>query len=105
MTKDELLAMQPEERAVLERVNVAPEDNTDCSGCSRCLSCSGCLSCSYCSYCSGCSGCSRCSRCSDCSDCSGCSDCSYCCGIINGKDLRFVAWGVQLTEEEYRRIA
>jgi hypothetical protein len=36
--------------------------------------------------------------------CSNCSGCSYCYGIVGGRGLRFVYKGVQLTEEQYRRI-
>ena len=44
------------------------------------------------------------SFCSRCSDCWRCSDCSDCYGIVDGRRLRFVYKGIQLTEEQYRSI-
>ena len=88
MTAEELLALTDEQRHELDLFDYKAA-NAHCSDCSDCSYCSGC---SYCSYCSDCSGCSRCLNCSDC----------Y--GIVDGRNLRFVYKGIQLTEEQYRSI-
>ena len=38
------------------------------------------------------------------STCSGCSGCSDCIGIAFGRSLRYVAFGVQLSPDEYRQL-
>jgi hypothetical protein len=93
VTKDELLKLSKSEVAALTPVNMKDGDKPDRSGCS------------YCSDCSCCSGCSDCSYCSDCSCCSGCSYCSDCRGIIRGSRLQFVAYGIQLTESEWKEFS
>lgn len=60
LTKDQLFAMTPAERAALDLVVV--------------------------------------------SDCTRCTDCADCIGIEGGQGLRYVAWGVQLTREEYEAL-
>ena len=39
-----------------------------------------------------------------CTDCTRCTDCTYCTGIIGGRFLKYVAYGVQLTREEYAAL-
>jgi len=42
-----------------------------------------------------------CRDCRSCVDCKGCADCI---GTKNGKNLQYVAYGIQLTEKEYRNF-
>jgi hypothetical protein len=48
-----------------------------------------------------CADCVDCVRCADCVDC---ADCVRCVGIANGRDLRHVAYGVQLTAEQWDQL-
>ena len=89
LTAERLLSMSADEIAGLQRVRIYC---SDCSDCSDCYSCTGCA------------GCADCYGCYNCTRCTGCSDCSCCYGIIGGKNLQHVAFGVQLTAEQYNQF-
>jgi hypothetical protein len=78
MTPEELLSLTPEQRVDLPAVDV--------SGCIDCSDCTGCTDCI------------------DCTDCTRCTDCTDCAGIQNGCELRYIAWGVQLTKEQWKLL-
>lgn len=42
-----------------------------------------------------------CVGCVDCMSCVGCKDCV---GIYNGRNLKYVAYGIQLTKEEFESL-
>jgi hypothetical protein len=87
VTKDELLALSPSELTALPAVDMTSETRAWTNA-----------------YCTSCVRCYRCVHCHDCYDCSVCYDCNDCIGITHGWSLRFVAWGMQLTEDEYRQL-
>jgi hypothetical protein len=111
MTKEELLQMTDSERNALPRFKYEPVDSYNCYDCTdsyNCYDCTECTNCTYCANCTRCRDCTYCANCTRCRDCTDCTDCTYCrncIGIINGKDLRYVAYGVQLTEEEWKRLS
>jgi hypothetical protein len=69
-----------------------------CRGCADCWDCLGCADCSVCLRCSGCSDCVRCA------DCSGCSGCTDCVGIAGAIGLQYMAYGTQLTSDEWTSL-
>ena len=82
-----MMAMTADELVRSENVRVS--GTADCADCADCTDCTDCT------------GCTRCARCARCADCTDCADCYK---IGNGKGLRWVALGVQLTEEQYRAL-
>ena len=108
MTKSELLALTVDELGSLSAVKVdGASSNTYCTGCAHCKYCTGCTGCTrctgcaYCTDCTDCKGCTYCTDCKGCKGCTDCTDCTDCTGIIGGRSLQFVAYGAQLTREEY----
>lgn len=93
ITKDQLLSMSAEDRKKISHFEYFQvNNNSNCSYCSSCYDCHGC---------SDCSGCHECFGCSECHECFSCSSCH---GISNGRNLKHVYKGIQLTEEEYRIV-
>jgi len=74
------------------------DSNVDCDSCRGCVSCA---SCKVCTYCTSCKNCFSCHDCSDCVNCTSCQNCTNCVGISASKNLKYVVYGQQLTEEEY----
>ena len=108
MTKDELLALTVDELGALSAVKVdGASSNKYCTHCTDCTHCTGCAHCKYCTRCTGCTGCTDCTDCTDCAGCTDCTHCTHCAdctGIIGGRSLQYVAYGVQLTSEEYAAL-
>jgi hypothetical protein len=77
MTKEELLAKSVEELRELAPVEIEMLNN--------------------------CTNCDNCNQCFDCIDCKDCNFCNNCIGIKNGEWLRYVAYGIKLSKEEYER--
>lgn len=99
MTKDELFAKNPNE---LQTVDLKQEvKNIDCTGCHRCARCTNSI---YCTCCSDCTNCGDCVGCINCINCTICTNCTNCIGIKNGYGFQYVAYGVQLTKEEYEEF-
>ena len=102
MTPEEILALTPAEYGQL-----LPFDCTGCTRCNDCADCTGCTDCTRCTRCWDCARCTGCTRCSggwDCTDCTRCTDCWDCAGIENGRGLRYVAFGVQLTAQQWQQL-
>ena len=101
LTKEQLLAMTPDQRKALGNVSMKKDTNSncaDCAGCKGCTDCKGCMECMDCTYCNDCAGCTGCTS------CTGCKDCTDCTGITGGRKLQYVAYGIQLTKEEYESL-
>jgi hypothetical protein len=72
MTPEQLLALTRAERQALPQVDCG--SNVDCRSCTNCVRCT---------------------------NCDGCRDCADCIGIRFGTGLRFVAYGIQLTADQW----
>jgi hypothetical protein len=96
MTPEQLLALPPAEREALPRHDFGSKPTRG--------DCTGCISCTDCMSCTDCTDCTDCARCAGCANCTGCADCADCRSISCGKGLRYVAWGVQLTAEQYAQL-
>jgi len=73
----------------------------DCISCGYCTACIHCISCENCMQCMDCEDCFDCTGCQSCINCWGCRDCI---GIKDGKGLVYVAYGIQLTKEQYKTL-
>ena len=109
MTPEELLTMTPEERAKPAPVLMGSEGTgcvgcTNCEHCAICTNCMGCTNCTNCWYCKNCTNCEHCKKCMGCTKCTDCWSCTKCIGIVGGNGLRYVAWGVQLTAEQWGQL-
>ena len=122
LTKQDLLSMPAESLGRLPDVNMTScrstcirctcctgcekcdfcTDCNDCTACAECQECNECVQCDYCKECESCTDCSYCKECTDCENCVGCRYCAECRGITYATGLRYVAWGIQLTREEWR---
>jgi len=110
-TVAELLALTSEQRSALRAV-VFPgaEKVAACPRCVSCVDCAQCVDCVECEHCWQCDACAlstdcrACVGCVRCVDCTKCVDCLLCVGVIGGVMLRYVAWGFQLTRDEYLRL-
>lgn len=96
MTKEELLSKSPPELHNFHNVDVSGQPyrtreqaNVLCKHCDGCIRCTECFACDNCTNCIGCSFCYR------------SIECTSCIGIQGGYGLIYVAFGVQLTSEEY----
>ena len=89
MTPEEILALTS-----VEREQMPVFDCTDCTRCAGCWDCTRCTGCTRCADCTDCTRCTGCTRCNDCADCTG---------IKNGRGLRYVAFGVQLTAQQWQQ--
>jgi hypothetical protein len=106
MTPEELLSLSYEQRAELPISEC--DFCADCTGCDLCPGCNGCTDCADCTDCDFCTDCdysTDCDFCNGCTDCTRCINCTECIGIRNGKNLQYVAWGVQLTAAQWERLA
>lgn len=114
ITAEQLIALGKEGRKNLLQVSVKVNINCfECRQCNRCTNCNKCYNCNFCintEYstncfnCFGCFNCDKCINCSSCDQCYECTDCFKCMQIIGGQNLKFVAYGIQLTEDQYNII-
>lgn len=112
MTPEELLSLPREEIGKLETFEYV-SGGVGCIGCTHCFDCEYCSDCSVCFDCRSCYRCKDCHlcvicidcvECSNCRSCKNCFNCSHCIGITGGNGKMHVAWGVQLTEEQWEKL-
>lgn len=124
LTAESLLAMNKDGLVALGLIDMEnsvlmPNNNIGCNrckNCNTCCYCSDCISCTHCFSCANgealdlctrvldsehCNTCHDCLYCKYCDFCTTCRDCMFCMYITNGHNLMFVAFGVQLTREQY----
>jgi hypothetical protein len=100
ITVEKLMGMSKEEFLSIKNVDMKEnKDNVNCTNCTSCKSCY--YSCKSCYYCNSCISCIYCISCNYCNSCNSCTDCY---GINNGKNLKYVVKGVQLTKEQYQEF-
>lgn len=92
MDKNELLRMSRDQIEALPIVDMG-------DGNIECVDCSDCIRCKDCDRCKNCDDCTSCIKCVD------CTDCYYCLGISNAVGLKYVAYGVRVTPEEFKLLA